>query len=105
MYMDPNNYGLGYQMYGGAFYDQEYSQNSPFYKEYEKKQPSPMAHTSSNLFYTQGNVDWSYNETSPSTGFSGSYQHKYYPQGKSSIFTDQGMAKVTRIFCEIKSWR
>jgi hypothetical protein len=81
MYMDNWDGVPSYQMYGGAFYDQEYQQVPPNYSTYPKKGASPQTSSSSNLFYTQGSVDWSYNDVPPQTMYSGGYSQKFYPQG------------------------
>lgn len=82
MFMDPQEYGWSNQMYESGFYEQETPPVQQFNKGYIKQEPTHMDN-SPNLFYSHGNVDWSYNEP-PQQNFQPAYPPKYYPQGKKS---------------------
>lgn len=85
LFMDPLEYGSGFQMYGGAFYEQDYNQTQPTYpKTYPKKEQMMPPGQSSSMYFQAPQTDWNYSDGHQMPMYQDNFHTGYYQQGRDS---------------------
>ena len=87
LYMNPWDYSSGFQMYEGAFYDQEYSQAPPTYqKVYPKKEQMMPSGPTSSMYFQAPQTDWNYSDAHQMPAYPDNFHPGYFQQGNENVY-------------------